>query len=376
MNRTFSRAGSYPPSFKRLPWRTTEARLRLALERMQFGIVEFDTRARMFWTNATAAAMTGDELSAETWLALTGPRYAAWVERIHPDDRGKRELQMRVLDAGDADMVPFEYRVRRADGGWSALSSRYAVVERDAATRVAVHAVGIVMDVTEQVAALTEARTARASLERDLETRKAELAHRHLLLREVYHRMTETLQIVARFFATQAQRAGALGSLEPLWVQRSRIHALGFVHRELMTQVDVATFDVARFLRDLCDAVAESGELRGVSLRVDAADLEVTLDYAIPLGLLVAELLSSCLGHALSQANGQIAVALRRNADAIVLTISADAPAPVDPTRSASFLATLETRFVRDLVGQLGADLRIPDGDGLQAEIAILQLAQ
>ena len=90
--------------------RTTDARLRLALERMQFGVVEFDTRARMFWTNATAAAMSGDELPAETWLALTGPRYAAWVERIHPDDRRQRELQMRVLDAGDTDMVNFEYQ--------------------------------------------------------------------------------------------------------------------------------------------------------------------------------------------------------------------------------------------------------------------------
>jgi two-component sensor histidine kinase len=69
-----------------------------------------------------------------------------------------------------------------------------------------------------------------------------------------------------------------------------------------MTQVDVETFDVSPFLRDLCDAVLPSGDDRGASLREEAAHLEATQDYAIPMGLLVTELLANSLGHASSQA--------------------------------------------------------------------------
>jgi PAS domain S-box-containing protein len=352
--------------------RATEVLLRLSLECGAFGVWAFDIRNHLVWTDGSASAMTDGEVPAENWLALAGPEYAAWVKRIHPDDRDQREARLQALFAGESEMVQSEYRVSRPDGEWSVLSHRCVVVERDAASGAPICAVGIVTDMTARSAALTELQGAKANLERSLQQRRAVLAHRHLLLREVYHRMNDTLQIVDRLFSRQAERLNDRAALEVLSDQRSRIYALGFVHGELMTSVDVETFDVAPFLHELCEAVLANGADRGACVAVDSDHLKVTLGHAIPLGLLVTELLNNCLRHASLPGSGRIAVGLRRSADTeLTLTISDGDHPPAEAARAASFMAGLETRLVRDLACQLGAESKASCNNGLAVEITI-----
>ena len=352
----------------------TEARLHLALECAHFGVWELDIRNDLFRGDRRYAAMTGGALPAETWLAMSTTYQAEWIKHIHPDDLAHRDAQLRALVTGDDKMVRMEYRVRRADGGWSVLLHRCAVVERDPTNGVPVRAVGVVADVTERATALTEASREKASLEREMEKRSAVLAHRQLLLREVYHRMNETIQIVDRLFAVQAQQLSDREALAALTTQRSRVYALGFAHCALMTSVAVETFDIEPFLHDLCDAVLANATDPGIGWRVEPSGMKMTLDHAIPLGLLVTEILMNCLRHASTKENRRITLMLQHGVDAeMTLRISDESTDLETPALSASFRAALETRLVRDLLAQLGGQLNICSDGGLELKVTMLQ---
>jgi PAS domain S-box-containing protein len=340
--------------------RVTEMRLRQALDRLQLGVVEVDIRSGLFWVSARTSAMSGGEIPAETWLTVDGPKYLAWMKRVHPDDRDRRKLELRALYDGKSDVVMLEHRIRRADGLWSNLLHRYAVVERDSATGATVRAVGIVTDETSRLAAMTDAQAARVAAERDLARRNATIEHRRLLLREIYHRMAGALQSVGALLGDQIRTAEPSDVRQALWVQRARIAALGLVHSELMTQFDAAAVNVLPLLRDLTDTIRLDVDdfpvTAHISIQAETSNLAVAVDQTIPLCLLAAELLIGCATYM----RPPIALSLRRASDAVVLTLTI-----THCTHAAGFLAELETRPVRDLVSQLGAALEISTLDGL-----------
>jgi two-component sensor histidine kinase len=142
------------------------------------------------------------------------------------------------------------------------------------------------------------------------------LEQRDLLIREVYHRVKNNLQTVDALMAMHARQLADASAKDALLSLRQRVHALGLVHQQLLQSSDLKTFDIAPFLHDLSHNIIQSGAERGVDVSVAAIPLKVGLDFAIPLGLLVTELLTNALKHAFPDGRGKIEVVLERNADA------------------------------------------------------------
>jgi two-component sensor histidine kinase len=95
----------------------------------------------------------------------------------------------------------------------------------------------------------------------------------------------------------------------------------------------------------------------------------VTLDFAIPLGLVVTELVTNCLKHAFRQDNGLISVILRRNTKSeVVLIVSDDGGASVCPGARKEGLGM---KIVRGLVGQLDGVMKISHEDGCRTKILL-----
>jgi hypothetical protein len=84
------------------------------------------------------------------------------------------------------------------------------------------------------------------------------LAERNLLLREVYHRVKNNLQIVNSLVSFQASRMTDAESRSGMDDLRHRVHAFGLVHQQLMNSTNLATFDIRPFLVELCDNLATS----------------------------------------------------------------------------------------------------------------------
>jgi two-component sensor histidine kinase len=228
----------------------------------------------------------------------------------------------------------------------------------------------------------TQVRRSNIQLERRVEERTAELLaanarlsqaleERDLLLREVYHRVKNNLQLIDGIVTLQTRLLTDPDAKSAMKGLRQRLYALGLVHQQLMSSSNLKTFDVAPFLEELSGNIMESIGGRDISLSVRAIPLDVGLDFAIPLGLLVTELVTNSLKHAFPDGKGRIEVALDRRADGTMVLVVSDNGAgydmPASPQKEKR--SGLGTSLIDGLVSQLRAVLNVRRMNGTVSEV-------
>lgn len=212
----------------------------------------------------------------------------------------------------------------------------------------------------------SELRAANAQLTLTLE-------QRDILLREVYHRVKNNLQIVDALLAAQARQISDKAALAALLYLRQRVYAMGLVHQQLMESADLKTFDIAPFLQELTKTIMEASSSKGVALSVNSIPLAVGLDFAIPLGLLVTELLTNALKHEFAEGSGLIAVTLERGeAETLTLTVSDDGLA-AEGVKTTPFPAKPGhgINMITGLVAQMKGKVALQDGARTEIYLAL-----
>jgi two-component sensor histidine kinase len=212
-----------------------------------------------------------------------------------------------------------------------------------------------------------------ARLEGLVEERTAALAQRDLLLQEVYHRVKNNLQIIDSFIVMQARQLSDSQAKKALLGLRDRVYALGLVHHQLMGSGNLKTFDIAPFLQELAGNIVAGGTRRDIKLSVRAIPLDVGLDFAIPLGLVVTELVTNSLKHAFPDGKGNIDVVLDRSDDgAVALVVSDDGKGYTSAdAESGGHKAALGTSIIKGLVAQLEATMVVQHTSGTRSEIRV-----
>ena len=232
----------------------------------------------------------------------------------------------------------------------------------------------------------TQVRRANSELEDRVQARTAELTaanarlsqalnERDLLLREVYHRVKNNLQLIDGLVTLQARLLADRDAKAALQGLRQRLYALGLVHQQLMSSSDLKTFDVAPFLKELTENIIEGIGARDIELSVNALPLEVGLDFAIPLGLLVTELVTNSLKHAFPDGKGKIEVVLERRADKTIVLLVSDNGTGYDPANisRSDKSSGLGTSLIDGLVSQLAATIRVVQMNGTRTEVLFPQ---
>jgi PAS domain S-box-containing protein len=221
---------------------------------------------------------------------------------------------------------------------------------------------GTIVGASKVLRDISERLETKRDLEKVVMERTAALTQRNLLLREVYHRVKNNLQIVDAMVMLQARKIEDPIAKQALLGLRSRIFALGLVHQQLMGSTDLQTFDVGPFLRELSSNILEGGSDDSVTLSVDAHPLKVGLDFAVPLGLLVAELVTNAFKHAFPMGKGKIGVVLRPDADGKVILIVSD---------DGQVQTCDDTGMVDSLVAQLGGTIIVSNHGGTTTDLRI-----
>jgi PAS domain S-box-containing protein len=288
-----------------------------------------------------------------------------------PEDRDADAAQYALLLNGGSDAHVAEQRFVRRHGTpiWVRVS---ATLARAPDSSLPVLAVIAIEDIDARYRAQAELLDAKQALEKVVEERTVALDQRDLLLREVYHRVKNNLQIVDGLLLMQALKIDDPQAKESVLGIRSRIFALGLVHQQLMGSTDLKTFDIEPFLQELSTNIVDGGASASVTISVEASALEVGLDFAVPLGLLVTELVTNSLKHAFPDGVGTIAVSLRPDAAGTVLLVVSDdgvgLPA-LDPEKTGR--TGLGAGIVKSLVAQLEGEMAVGDGPGARTEIRI-----
>jgi two-component sensor histidine kinase len=173
-----------------------------------------------------------------------------------------------------------------------------------------------------------------------------------LLLREVDHRIKNSLQIVSSLLQLQARTAGpAAGQFH---AAAARVTAIAAVHKQLHKYDHVGTVGLNHYLIDLCQEISAALSSPDLvrSLSVDADPLVISTDVAVQIGLIVNELVTNALRH--SRPVGEdagIRVVLRKNPDNFIIDVSD----PGDGPATAQTESGLGTRIIETLAHQINA---------------------
>lgn len=187
-----------------------------------------------------------------------------------------------------------------------------------------IEGVGRLRRLLREARASNELRRLNQELERASADKDALLVQKDLLMREVDHRVQNSLQLVSSFLAIQARDAGPGAVADQLREARSRLSAVALVHRRLYSDDQIETIDLSRYIGELIeDMKASLGDEWGRHMSLSLAPVLIPTDRAVNIGLIAAELVINATKYAYpAQDGGPIEIVLEQYRNRLRLIVA------------------------------------------------------
>lgn len=276
-----------------------------------------------------------------------------YLRAVHPDDLKELKAVVRKAERFSGDLN-IEYRLHDVDGRYRWFALRGAMIAGDDGRW---RMFGAVFDVTERKQAEVALETA--------------VKQREMLLQELNHRVSNNLQMVASLLQLQSNRIADPNVREHLEKAHQRVHTIASLHGKLYKGGRVGTVNFAPYLMDLCAKLSESLlDETQLHIRVQVEPAEFEVDQAIPLGLVVNELVTNAVKHAFSgDEAGEIYVNFCRHGKCHLLSVSDTGRGlPCDVRNGNKGLGMV---LVDALVRQVGGTLEISKKSGAHFEVRL-----
>lgn len=185
------------------------------------------------------------------------------------------------------------------------------------------------------------------------------LREKEMLLREIHHRVKNNLQVVQSLLKMRARLLPPGESREAFDTTVERVSAMALLHERLYQTPDLSGLPLSNYVRDLFrDVVASNSPEPGqIRLELDADDIRLNIEFGVPFGLLMNELLCNSLKHAFPGGRkGTISVSVHRVSNGVQIAVEDDGcglPENFNPAASASMGLKLAASLARQLGGAL-----------------------
>ena len=198
------------------------------------------------------------------------------------------------------------------------------------------------------------------------------LKEKETLLKEVYHRVKNNLQVVTSLLNLQVRTLPEGSGREALKESAGRVRAMSLVHEKLYQSGNLSSIALGDYIEDLCRRLvaATGADKRGVALTTDIEAIEIGLETAVPLGLLLNELVSNSLKHAFPEERmGTVSISLKRAENGAIRLLVADNGVGMPPGMDSSSSPSLGLKLVSTLIAQLDGRLDIDSSQGTRISV-------
>lgn len=197
-----------------------------------------------------------------------------------------------------------------------------------------------------------------------------------LLLKEIHHRVKNNLQTISSLLNLQSANISDAGALEAVRESQSRVSSMALIHQKLYQGERLAAVEMKDYFNTMGESIFDSFGIKSqnVSFKVDMDHLELDVDTAIPVGLIVNELITNSLKYAFPDGR-QGLVQLSLNADEhqnIELRIK-DNGIGINSEEKSVKQSGFGTRLVQLLTIQLEGEMEQSTHDGITTIIRFKQ---
>ncbi len=140
---------------------------------------------------------------------------------------------------------------------------------------------------------ITERKLAQERMKKDLE-------EKNVLLKEVHHRVKNNMQVISSMLKLQSRYITDKKALELFKNSQDRVKSMALIHERIYRSPDLASVNFDNYVRSLSRNLFINYGISGanIELQVNIDDISVNMNAAIPLGLIINELISNALKHA------------------------------------------------------------------------------
>jgi two-component sensor histidine kinase len=195
---------------------------------------------------------------------------------------------------------------------------------------------------------------------------------KQLLLKEIYHRVKNNLQIIISLLNLQSQKTKDKNVIEILTDSQNRIRSMALIHERLYKSKDLSGINIKEYIQDLANNLFHSYGVHSnrIKLNIDIDDIIINLDTATPCGLIITELVSNSLKHAFPEGKkGELIIRLKSDNDKNFALIVKDNGIGFPKDLDFRKTNTLGMQLVTGLVSQLKGTIDLDQSSGTEFKI-------
>ncbi len=198
----------------------------------------------------------------------------------------------------------------------------------------------------------------RTKSNRLLATKNAE---NELLLKEIHHRVKNNLEVVSGLLALQSAQIDDPNTKDAMQESQNRVQSIGIVHQKLYQGTTPGSVEMKDYFLNLSESILDSfGADKRVTIECAMEKLDVDIDTAVPLGLIVNELLTNTLKYAFPEgSNGKVFIKLEKRKDNVLhLEVSDNGVGKSGVTKGTGFGGQLISLLTQQLSGSMKEEIK------------------
>ncbi len=197
------------------------------------------------------------------------------------------------------------------------------------------------------------------------------LAERETLLKEIHHRVKNNLQIITSLLSLQSKSLVDSAAQGAISESRNRVKSMSLIHEQLYQEDTISGVEMNDYISRLVSSLTSSYGLdtERIEIKIESENILLDVDSAIPLGLIINELVSNSMKYAFpNQRSGAILISLKDTMNELLLMVKDDG---VGMDASIKADQSFGLSMVNSLMRKLKAEISIVSQAGTSVQISI-----
>lgn len=339
----------------------SQNKLKVAMDLAKLVHWEYDFKSDLFHFDDQFYSLYGTTTNSIGGATMSPSEYADKFIPLEEAELVGVEMA-KALETDDPDYNgKIEHTIIRADGERRTILVKYGVIKDENGKTIGTY--GANQDITERVEA-----------EKSI---KESLKEKELLLQEIHHRVKNNLQIISSLLNLQESYVNDPETVEVLKESQNRVLSMAMIHEMLYNSEDLSTINFLEYIQNLVYDLFNSYILKTdkMQLNLQVDDIYLNIETAVPLGLIISELVSNCLKYAFPEdKKGMITIDFHMIKEGEYQLIIEDDGVGLPQDIDMETTESLGLRLVESLVNQLDGTVELQRKQGTKYLIRFREL--